>query len=91
MDWIISSSKVEYQQALNLMETRVANIIKKKQSEAIWLLEHDDVYTAGTSANMSDLKDSKKFHLPYWVDERKLYNYMFPSFTKKIFKYLENN
>ena len=37
------------------------------------------------------IKDSKKFHLPYWVDERKLYNYMFPSFTKKIFKYLENN
>ena len=61
MDWIISSSKVEYQQAVNLMESRVANIIKKKQNEAIWLLEHDDVYTAGTSANLNDLKDSKKF------------------------------
>ena len=50
MDWIISNYKVEYQQALNLMESRVADIIKKKQTEAIWLLEHDDVYTAGTSA-----------------------------------------
>ena len=65
MDWIISNSKVEYQKALKLMETRVANIIKKKQNEAIWLLEHDDVYTAGTSANMSDLKDSKKFPVQY--------------------------
>ena len=65
MDWIISNYKVEYQQALNLMESRVAGIIKKKQTEAIWLLEHDDVYTAGTSASLSDLKDSKKIPVFY--------------------------
>ena len=65
MDWIISNYKVEYQQALNLMESRVADIIKKKQTEAIWLLEHDDVYTAGTSASLSDLKDSKKIPVFY--------------------------
>ena len=37
------------------------------------------------------LKNGKKFQSPYWVDEKKLDNYMLPSFTKKIVKYLENN
>ena len=37
------------------------------------------------------LKNSSKFHSPYWVDEKKLDNYMLPSFTKKIVKYLEKN
>ena len=37
------------------------------------------------------LKNSKKFKSPYWIDEKKLDNYMLPSFTKKIVKYLERN
>jgi len=37
------------------------------------------------------LKNSNKFQSPYWVDEKKLDNYMLPSFTKKIVKYLEKN
>jgi len=37
------------------------------------------------------LKNSKKFSSPYWVDEKKLDNYMLPSFTKKIVKYLERS
>jgi len=37
------------------------------------------------------LKSSRKFQAPYWVDEKKLDNYMLPSFTKKIVKYLESN
>ena len=37
------------------------------------------------------LKSSRKFQAPYWVDEKKLDNYMLPSFTKKVVKYLENN
>ena len=37
------------------------------------------------------LKKSEKFQAPYWVDEKKLDNYMLPSFTKKIVKYLEKN
>jgi len=37
------------------------------------------------------LKNSKKFQSPHWVDENKLDNYMLPSFTKKIVKYLEKN
>jgi A/G-specific adenine glycosylase len=37
------------------------------------------------------LKNSDKFQSPYWIDEKKLNNYMLPSFTKKIVKYLEKN
>ena len=37
------------------------------------------------------LKGSDNFESPYWVDEKKLDNYMLPSFTKKIVKYLEKN
>ena len=36
-------------------------------------------------------KNIEKFSSPYWVDEKKLDNYMLPSFTKKIVKYLERN
>jgi len=37
------------------------------------------------------LKNFEKFPSPYWVDKKKLNNYMLPSFTKKIVKYLERN
>ena len=37
------------------------------------------------------LKNSGKYQGSYWVDEKKLDNYMLPSFTKKIVKYLERN
>ena len=37
------------------------------------------------------LKNSDSFQSPYWIDEKKLENYMLPSFTKKIVKYLEKN
>ena len=37
------------------------------------------------------LKNSGKFLKPYWVDEKNLDNYVLPSFTKKIVKYLERN
>ena len=37
------------------------------------------------------LKHSGKFQSPYWINEKKLDNYILPSFTKKIVKYLERN
>ena len=37
------------------------------------------------------LKNIGKFQSPYWVDKKKLDNYILPSFTKKIVKYLEKN
>ena len=37
------------------------------------------------------LKNREKFPSSYWVDQKKLDNYMLPTFTKKVVKYLENN
>ena len=37
------------------------------------------------------LKKSGKLNSPLWINEKKLDNYMLPSFTKKIVKYLERN
>ena len=37
------------------------------------------------------LKNGGKFQSAYWVDEKKLNNYILPSFTKKIVKYLERS
>ena len=34
-------------------------------------------------------KNAKRFPSSYWFDKRKLDNYMLPTFTKKVVKYLE--
>jgi len=36
-------------------------------------------------------KNNIKLPSSYWVDQKKLNNYMLPTFTKKVVKYLENN
>ena len=36
-------------------------------------------------------QDKQKFPSSYWVDKKKINNYMLPSFTKKIVQYLEKN
>jgi lipoyl(octanoyl) transferase len=43
------------------MEARVAAIADGMASEAIWLLEHPALYTAGTSARPEDLTDPGRF------------------------------
>ena len=37
------------------------------------------------------IHNNEKFQTQYWVDKKKLDNYILPSFTKKIVKYLERN
>ena len=36
-------------------------------------------------------KNNIKLPSSYWVDQKKLNNYMLPTFTKNVVKYLENN
>jgi A/G-specific adenine glycosylase len=36
-------------------------------------------------------KNIKKISSSYWLDQRKINNYMLPTLTKKVVKYLENN
>jgi len=58
MEWRISNSLVDYQQAVRTMEDRVAAIRAGGKDELVWLLEHPPLYTAGTSANSADLLDA---------------------------------
>ena len=52
---------VDYEYAVAFMENRVSRISKEQQSELVWLLEHPALYTAGTSANDSDLLKPERF------------------------------
>ena len=61
VEWLRSEGLVAYDDALREMETRVARIAENSASEAVWLLEHPPLYTAGTSAKLGDLKDPDRF------------------------------
>lgn len=55
VQWIISAAPVPYPIALDSMRARAAAIAAGAAEEAIWLLEHPPLYTAGTSAQPDDL------------------------------------
>jgi len=59
VEWAISKTPVDYEQAVNAMEERVAAIRAGNASELVWLLEHPPLYTAGTSAKPDDLLDPR--------------------------------
>ena len=50
-----------YAATLALMEARAAAIAAGTLPEALWLLEHPPLYTAGTSAKSTDLTDPDRF------------------------------
>ncbi|GMN03851.1 lipoyl(octanoyl) transferase LipB [Erythrobacter sp. MTPC3] len=55
IEWKRDTAQVPYRAALEAMEARNAAIASGKASELVWLLEHPPVYTAGTSADVSEL------------------------------------
>ncbi len=59
--WYFSESPVEYGRAMEAMEDSVEKIINNKNPETIWVLEHKDVYTAGTSAKEEELLEKHNF------------------------------
>ncbi len=61
VEWIHSDRLIPYDEALAFMENRVAAIARGEAQEAIWLLEHPPLYTAGTSARREDLTDPDRF------------------------------
>lgn len=61
VQWIVSDGLVEYPVAVAEMERRAAAIHAGTEDEAIWLLEHPPLYTAGTSAKNTDLTDPDRF------------------------------
>ena len=55
----VSGAPVPYRAALEEMAARNAAIAEGSARELIWLLEHPPVYTAGTSADRSELLDPR--------------------------------
>ena len=52
-----SQKPVKYDDAIRLMEQRLLEIDQKKSNDLIWILEHEDLYTAGTSYNENEIID----------------------------------
>lgn len=61
VEWITSDGLTGYEDALAFMEQRAADIHAGTADEAIWLVEHPALYTAGTSAKIEDLTDPNRF------------------------------
>ncbi|MFL6842220.1 MAG: lipoyl(octanoyl) transferase LipB [Sphingomicrobium sp.] len=61
IEWRVSDAPVDYAEALAFMERRAAAIREGSASECIWLLEHPPLFTAGTSADPSELLNSQDF------------------------------
>ncbi len=52
-----SVKPVNYSDAINIMEERLEQIFNNKEKQLIWTLEHEEIYTAGTSYNETDIID----------------------------------
>ena len=55
----ISKKPVDYRKAIIYLEKRLDKIKEGKGKELIWILEHNDTYTAGSSSKMSEILDKK--------------------------------
>ena len=52
-----SQKPVKYEDALTFMEQRLREIDEKKSGDLIWILEHEEIYTAGTSYKETEILD----------------------------------
>ena len=52
-----SQNPVKYEDAISFMEDRLKSIDLKKVDDLIWILEHDHIYTSGTSYNETEIID----------------------------------
>lgn len=61
MEWTVLPGLQPYLETLAAMESRVAAIHAGTADEAVWLMEHPPLYSAGTSAKAADLTDPDRF------------------------------
>ena len=50
-----SNQNIEYFDALNFMEKKVDKILDNQENEMLWFLNHNHIYTCGTSANRNEI------------------------------------
>ena len=48
---------IRYENAISFLEKRLKEVIDKKSTELIWILEHHDVFTGGKTYNQNDILD----------------------------------
>ena len=61
IEWRVSDAPVPYDEAFAFMEQRAAAIRERTERECVWLLEHPPLFTAGTSADPSELFNPLNF------------------------------
>lgn len=61
IEWRVSEGLVPYEVALAEMESRAAAVRSGEIRELVWLLEHPPLFTAGTSADPSELSNPLGF------------------------------
>jgi lipoyl(octanoyl) transferase len=61
IEWKVSDTPVPYAEALAFMEDRACAIREGSANECVWLLEHPPLFTAGTSADSSELLNPQNF------------------------------
>ena len=59
VEWRVSDAPVDYDSALEFMTARAEAIAHGEATELVWLLEHPALYTAGTSAQPSELIEAR--------------------------------
>jgi len=52
-----SKKPVKYEYAIKFMEERLINIYEGNSRELIWILEHENIFTAGTSYKKTEILD----------------------------------
>ena len=65
IDWINLAGPIEYSESLKIMESKLEQIILNKSDETVYLLEHQDVYTAGTSYKQEELLENSNIPVIY--------------------------
>ena len=54
----ITNNAINYVEAIKFMESRVENINKNLSKELLWFLNHNHIFTQGTSASKEEILDS---------------------------------
>ncbi len=61
IEYFLENNYIDYPSSISFMEKKVEDIYKNRCKEFLWFLEHEDIYTAGTSSKSKDLIDPNKF------------------------------
>ena len=68
VEWKHDKNLIDYKLAEDTMSKRVEDIISNRKTELIWFLEHDNIFTLGTSAKTSDFKSD--VNIPIYQTKR---------------------